>query len=287
MQAWLDDYYKIDATAHTTFFSVPSDYHDRDKENSFMYYKTDVAILDHRYDKNKKIRDQMETNISMYSIHCLTKDNMGDLMIKIRDKDAGVFGFLTSVKKPDSFYAKKSCSYCGKETESLMICSNCKIEKYCSKICQKEQWGNHRISKCEKNKCSYDLKINILGEYHREYFRAIVKDTKELKSDSWVPWKYVKHNDFFKYTYGKIAQFIYDRYNVYKCDYCNFMNIVVINPNYPYIQYHVCKKMHKVLMLIFCANRFDKQSGLYILPKEIIKEILSHLLVLDSSKVNI
>ncbi|KAF8878364.1 hypothetical protein CPB84DRAFT_1688354, partial [Gymnopilus junonius] len=38
-----------------------------------------------------------------------------------------------------------NCMTCGKDAQSdLKVCSGCKVAKYCSKQCQKEDWKNHK-----------------------------------------------------------------------------------------------------------------------------------------------
>lgn len=54
---------------------------------------------------------------------------------------------------------ESKCEYCMKEIPSkeLKKCANCKQKFYCGKICQKEDWSNHKID------------CNLLGEGKEEY----------------------------------------------------------------------------------------------------------------------
>lgn len=36
------------------------------------------------------------------------------------------------------------CAKCGKEAQVLMRCASCKLVKYCSRECQKQDWAQHR-----------------------------------------------------------------------------------------------------------------------------------------------
>ena len=52
-------------------------------------------------------------------------------------------------KATTMYYSNRGCGFCGKTLEDLglkkfMVCGACKVEQYCSKICQTKAWKNHK-----------------------------------------------------------------------------------------------------------------------------------------------
>jgi hypothetical protein len=66
--------------------------------------------------------------------------------------DDSVFTELSDIKKSIeliiSQYHYKSCNYCchNELQTDMKICSNCNIINYCSMVCQKADWKNHKIN---------------------------------------------------------------------------------------------------------------------------------------------
>ena len=71
----------------------------------------------------------------------------------------------------------RPCCNCGACAENILQCSKCKASTYCSKQCQREQWGSHRVlcaAICELSK-PREKKTMFLSHLHPSEHRKLVR----------------------------------------------------------------------------------------------------------------
>lgn len=72
--------------------------------------------------------------------------NMRDIVLNAEVWTCNVSRKLDSVSNSSRIV---ECSYCKKPAKCL-LCSRCEQVKYCSRICQKADWSNHKLTSCKK-----------------------------------------------------------------------------------------------------------------------------------------
>ena len=81
-------------------------------------------------------------------------------------------------------FGKEVCDYCGKiDVVRLMVCSKCRKVRYCSTLCQKSDWREHKaVCSTFATMSREQVQHNHLAR-RRDAKKAIDKDPREFAAD--------------------------------------------------------------------------------------------------------